>query len=199
MERLTWRLIFALAWRQDGELSCAPMTQAIIETLDTIEAWSQATFGPSPNILVALSRANAELSELIMVACQPDPNPDILAVEAADVTICMCRPAAIVGVPIHDIFNAATISDVPIPAPARRASNFGPRSPLAAALVANGHMSVLMARCRTKEFTRKEAGIYVELIVSRMFEICLTLHLHLGTGVSTKMAINRARKWRQSG
>ena len=158
-----------------------------IETLDTIEAWSQATFGPSPNVLVALSRANAELSELIMVACQPDPSPEKLVAEAADVTICMCRPAAIIGVQIHTIFNATT------------AVGIRPITPLAAALAANGHMALLMARCRTSEFTRDEAARYVELIVSKMFELCIAIRRHLGAGVSAKMVINRARKWRQTG
>lgn len=159
-----------------------------LETVETIEAWSQPTFGPSPNLLVALSRANAELSELIMVCAQPTPDSEKIAIESADVAICMCRAAAILFVPIDEIFNGA-----------ERLSRFDYDSPLALALGANGHFAFLMARVLADDFDIDEAREYVEMIIKKLTRLCNSIGVNLGVVIVAKMKINRAREWRKTG
>lgn len=160
-----------------------------IETVESIEAWSQATFGPSPSLLVALGRANEELSELISIAAQLSPDREKITIECADVAICLCRPAAMLKMDIARIFNSIEIQVT------------GSTHPLAIALGTNGHMAVLMARIvrDDPELSAREASRYIELMVQKLAQLCLVLGAHLGRMITLKMAINRARIWKITG
>lgn len=60
------------------------------ETPDSIRAWALATFGPHKGALSVANRAQKELDELKEAAQQGAP-AHVLAEEAADVVIVLCR------------------------------------------------------------------------------------------------------------
>lgn len=159
-----------------------------IETVETIEAWAVPTFGPSPNLLVPLARAGMELAELITRCAAPVIDSNGVALEAADVGICLCRPASMLKVKID--FN------IPPPVYVGR--------PIVPALAANGHLEMLMTRVAVTspgmEPLSEPAAIgYLLLIFDKLHAVCATVQANLGEAISAKMVINRARKWRSIG
>ena len=58
------------------------------ETVETIAAWGNATFGPVTGLRAAV-RANEEMSECIKAYVAENASAGLI--EAADVVICLCR------------------------------------------------------------------------------------------------------------
>lgn len=156
-----------------------------IETVETIESWSIATFGTSPNFVTPLSRTLAEIGEMVMVAAQPVLDTEKLAMECADVAITLCRPAGMLGIKIDEIWNAQT----------HKLQKTG--RPLSTAIAIAGHAIILMARMDSKaSIDVPEVVEAIKLIVRNLFELCVLIGVHLGHVVSTKMQINRERQWK---
>ena len=63
------------------------------ETAESIKQWADDTFGPAPR-LAQLQRAAKEMSEL-QIAILTDADEKTIAMEAADVIICLSRLAAL--------------------------------------------------------------------------------------------------------
>ncbi len=159
-----------------------------LETVETIEAWSIPTFGSSPNLIVPLSRALAEIGELVMAAAQPILDTEKLAIECADVAITLCRPATMLGIKIDKIWNAETYKPKRI------------GRPLATSIAIAGHMAILMARVESREsIDIDDASTIIKLIMFDLFELCISIGVHLGHVISTKMQINRTREWKITG
>lgn len=161
-----------------------------LETVETIEAWSIPIFGPSPNLLMPFARANMEMSELIVHCAATIPNPEKVAFEAADVAICLCRPAAMLE---HSI-------DLAFPT---MPEQLHPR-PIVPALSANGHLEMVMARIAVNTsglspVSGHAVKGYIDLIVDKLHAVCASVHASLGEAVNAKMVVNRARKWRAIG
>lgn len=161
-----------------------------METVQTIEAWSIPVFGPSPNLLMPFARANMEMSELIVHCAATVPNPEKVALESADVAICLCRPAAMLGHSIEFRFPLM---------PERLHAR-----PIVPALSANGHLEMAMARIAVNApglspITPDAVKGYIDLIVDKLHAVCASVNASLGEAVTAKMIVNRARKWRAIG
>jgi hypothetical protein len=154
------------------------------ETLVTIEAWANETFGPSVSQGNALARANQEMAELNK-AVATGADPAKIAEEAADVFIVLCRPATACGEDLTPILALREVTVEP------------------AAVIAVKANSILahvmqMVTCDGRA-TARTVGIYVSLVAVMMAKICVAVDRNLGDEVNAKMAVNRARTWRLDG
>lgn len=73
----------------------------MIETQDTICAWTEATFGHASSNARVAARANEEMAELLR-ALTSDDNHSKAIEEAADVVIILYRLAERMGVDLHE-------------------------------------------------------------------------------------------------
>jgi hypothetical protein len=81
------------AWNKRALTRPTVVTDEVVEreeTLESISAWCDETFGPASPLRMA-ARANEEMAELIDKASRAETYSDEVLVEAADVLICLAR------------------------------------------------------------------------------------------------------------
>src|SRR5580658_8723705 len=95
---LCWsvRLTLAPRARQGGSM---------METQDTICAWTEATFGVASSNARVAARANEEMAELLRALTSDDNHPKAIE-EAADIVIILYRLAQRMGKNLHTEIDA---------------------------------------------------------------------------------------------
>lgn len=160
-----------------------------METQQSIREWLNGITGTDYTLDRALARAFEEIAELNSAVCKSPANidPDNLCEEAADVAICLCRPADLLN---HSIDRLIRI------APRQLESGS-----VSAIDRANCAMVRLIHLCRDQQseakldFARTQLG----LVIIHLADFCASFGKELGAEVDRKMARNRARKWRTDG
>lgn len=162
------------------------MGYKMIETQNSLNAWADATFGPSNNIPHFLTRANLELAELLHEITMPVPNFAKIREECADVTHIFCRIAGIVGENLDAIFALApNVVDANLYPPAARAF---------------GLMAYLFERLSINNIiSHADIGRTIGRITVALAEICCAAGGNLPDEIDKKAVILRQREWVKDG
>lgn len=156
----------------------------MIETTLSIAEWADQTFGPAPSLARVAVRANEEMSELVTEVLTGGKGFHARFVEAADVTIVLCRLAARYNI---DLF--VTVADTCIN------EHTDPMVMLAAA---NKCMAATL-RAKTAEMPDNIIIQSIRDTVEYLTAFCRVYGVDLWAEVEIKMAINRARTWKIDG
>tara|TARA_B100002049_G_C16070064_1_gene372364 strand:- start:1099 stop:1584 length:486 start_codon:yes stop_codon:yes gene_type:complete len=146
------------------------------ETQESICQWAQDSFGTAKSLFRILTRANEEMTELLVAI---ELNPDKAPEEAADIAIILCR--------------AAKRLDLEVRFGAGKGSIYFGLTPIRLAVLANSALSDAIKSVVNDrpETARVEIDVCVDWLID--------LELHYGTTlqaeIDKKMAINRARTW----
>lgn len=156
----------------------------MITTQAAIVTWADRTFGPSTDMRRLVARANEEMSELIRLITSPEPDPDKIAEECADIAIALCRCAAPVNYDMTEVFQLDVLTG----------------GIYSSAVKANGLLAFLLERLDVRNVERPEnIGRLIGNIIIKMAEICRSVGRCLSDAIDRKMAINYARHWRTDG
>lgn len=158
----------------------------MIETQASLNAWADATFGPSNNIPHLLTRANLEMAELLHEITMPVPDFAKVREECADVCHILCRIAGIVDENLDDIFRISpAIIDANLYPPAARAFQ---------------HTAFLFEKLSIRNVTRQDdIGRMIGMIAIKMAEICVAAGGNIADEIDRKAAILRTREWEKDG
>lgn len=154
-----------------------------METQASITGWANTTFGEAPSFPLILTRANEEMAELLRAITAPEPKPEQITEEAADVAIVLCRAGASLG---RNILRA--IPDV------GRPSN--------APLLSVTRGNEILATCigiAAEAISNQRCAIYLDIIINTLATTCLAYGTTLGEAIDRKMGINRQRVWVRRG
>ena len=151
------------------------------ENQDSIVAWTNETFGESPNVLRVAARANEEMAELLR-AVTAGIGLAKIAEEAADVAIVLCRVTKRVGLTV-DFAGPGC-------------SNYG--SLLRPALQANASLALVMLELDVPVNFQRIA-ILLDDVFMFLREVCVLCGTTLDAAIQAKMAINRGRTWNLDG
>ena len=153
-----------------------------LETSRSIYDWQRATFGEYTSHFRQVSRAIAEMAELVDAVTLGDSDQEIIR-ECADVAIVMYGyiEASKIDIKVRQV---ATLHDVDL--------NYL----VAQANCGLGRVLLILASTHdTKRDLIQETATEVSWLYYLLEEMCAELHGNLADAVDEKMQINRARKW----
>jgi len=154
-----------------------------METIESIAAWQDATFGPVQSRARSIARANEELAELIRAWTSNEPPEKIIA-EAADVVIVLCALAWMMRAKDEEV-SLDFLGD---------------------GIIQPRHAVPAMAKCMafalnqvTEDIIPFSLHVTVMYIMSYAKGLVAALGGKLQDAVDAKMVINRARQWKHDG
>ncbi len=154
-----------------------------LETTSSIALWAESAFGPAPSDARLIARANEEMAELLdAVANARFPDYPI---EAADVTIVLCRYGQKLGIDVKAAADSTRDAD--------------PTNLLfRVAIDVNAAMSKLLRAVTADASYVVKAAALIDL-VAMLADFCRLCGVELWDAVEDKMVVNHTRHWRQDG
>ena len=149
------------------------------ETQETISQWSIETFGDAGSNFRVAIRAQEEMTELLVAISTHEPQEDIIE-EAADVAIVIYRLASRLGITISPYWMSDR-EGLQLKTIASRA---------------NKRLAdiIVLLSMQDNDMWRTYS---LQELMHFLRSLCTSLGSNLSDAVSTKMAINRGRKWRK--
>lgn len=161
------------------------------ETQATILAWADETFGPVRDPLRSATRVHEELLELSN-AILLGKSDEVVREEAADVSICLYRLAAVMSADLDRRVASAMMMGMP--------KELVPESDSPSRAVLRAETKLVIAKNMiADEFPRTRVLQEITAVRVILEELVTRLGGSLAHEVDAKMAINRERKWQRDG